>query len=138
MAWSSVSLPSLAVAVPFPVRVDRPLERVGGTPVVRATALAELGDHPSPSLGRAILPQLELRPPADDLELHGGELSHRPSIKRFARVERPESPFRLGSREHPPLLRRYGLRILGDPRLALDDHRPVVTGRRSPGPRMRP
>ncbi len=52
-------------------------------------------------------------------------------IERVARVERPESPFGLVSREQPPLLRRDGLRVLGNPRLALEDHGPVVSGRRA-------
>ena len=128
----------MRVTWPFLAPVDGPLERLRGAPVARAPALAELGDHPSPSLGRAILPQLELRAPAPDLEPHGGQLSHRSAVERIGRVERPESPFGLVSREQPALLRRDGFRILGDPRLALEDDGPMIGGRRAPVLGMNP
>src|SRR3989442_10215744 len=97
IAWSSLPRPALRVTWPFLAPVDGPLERLRGAPVARAPALAELGDHPSPSLGRAILPQLELSAPAPYLEPHGVQLYHLFAVQRIGRASRPATPFGLGS-----------------------------------------
>src|SRR6516162_7028012 len=103
-------------------RIDRPLERIGGVAIVRPTALAELGDDLSPSLRGPILPQLELRAPAADVEPHRGELSHRAAIERTFRVERPKAAFGLVPGEETLLLGYDRGRVLHYGRLALEDH----------------
>src|SRR5215467_7169871 len=98
--------------------IQRPLERVGGAAIVGPAALAELGDDLAPSLGGSILPQLELRAPAVDVEPHRRELRHRAAIERALGVERTEAAFRLIPGEKTLLLGRDRRRVLHHGRLA--------------------
>src|SRR5438128_12448870 len=83
----------------FGASVDRPLERVGCATVVGPAPLAELGDHQLPSRRTPILPELELRAPAVDLERHGGKLSHGPAIERIVVIGGTERSLGSISRE---------------------------------------
>src|SRR5207302_6972535 len=91
-----------------------------------------------PRLRGPVLAELELGAAARDLEAHRRERLERAAIERISRVECRVATLRLVAREEPALLGRDGDRILDHGGVALEDHRPMVRGRRTGVLRVHP